>query len=217
MTRKKPPAQGKEHTAEKKQTAQPGEGSTRKPTPEEIEELIREYGESPKQRPLRGGTVSKLGKKAGISPKDMTPELIRNWFHYGSPAGHFEHIRAHILTLDEIPNDVRIELELVPKFIEAENYAEVRVRNGVLARWYNDECARLELSSRTENRADRVHQAQFMEWAEPIEPKVARNLNELQELPGFNPKWLDENGERVVRGWARKAGFRFKSGRPAQK
>ncbi len=201
-----------------KRTSEPASDQPQKSTEEEKREMIERFGVSnPKQSRLRGFTPRPPGDTGGITPKNMTPELIRNWLHFASPAGRLEYIKALIFTLDEVPNDVRTELDVVSLMVKAEDYTEARVRLRDLVHWYNSECQRLEKGTRTYNRSDRVDNREFMEWAESIDPKEASNLPEIEKLPNFNPQWLQDNTPRAVRGWAREAGFPLKAGRPAGK
>jgi hypothetical protein len=201
-----------------KRTSKAASGQPQGLTEEEIKEIFEDFGVSnPKQSRLRGFTPKPPGQTGGIAPKNMTPELIRNWLHFASPAGRLEYIKALIFTLDEVPNDVRHELELVSLMVKAGDYPEARVRLRDLVHWYNSECKRLEKGTRTDSRSDRVHKREFMAWAASADSKVASNLDELSQLPHFNPQWLRDNALSVVRRWAREAGFQLKAGRPAGK
>ncbi len=201
-----------------KRTSNPAPSLPRKLTEEEIKEISENLGFSnPKQSRLRSVTPKPLGYTGGVAPRNMTPELIRNWLHFASPAGRLEYIETLILTLDEVPNDVRHELELVSLMVKAGDYPEARVRLRDLVHWYNSECKRLEKGTRTDSRSDRVHKREFLAWAASADSKAASNLDELSQLPNFNPQWLRDNAPSVVRRWAREAGFQLKAGRPAGK
>lgn len=178
------------------------------------EKILKEFGRDQKFKPLRGGARNK--NSVGIAPKDMTPELIRNWLHYASPQGRYEYVKAHLLALKEIPNDVRMELELIPELIKQGRNLEVSSALKDLARWHDDECIRLSLGSRTQMRTDRARKRQFMDWAASIEPKEATNLRELRALPGFKSDWASEKAFKALRRWAREAGFDLKPGRPTK-
>lgn len=201
-----------------KRTSELASDQPQKLTEEEIREIIEGFGVSnPKQSRLRGFTPKPPGDTGGIAPRNMTPELIRNWLHFASPAGRLEYIETLILTFDDVPKDVKDELEAVSRMVKEGEYTEARVRLRDLVHWYNSECERLEKGTRTYNRSDRVHKREFMEWAASADSKVASNLDELSQLPNFNPQWLRDNDPKAVRGWAREAGFQLKAGRPAGK
>lgn len=67
-------------------------------------------------------------------------------------------------------------------------------------------------------RGDQVRKAAFMAWAKDAVAAgtTASNIEELQALPGFVPEW-SQTYIPTLRGWAKEAGFAFKTGRPSKK
>ena len=190
----------------------PEEGNPEHINAAEIKALFEQFGRDPKFKPLRGSAPETRAK--GVAPKDVNPELIRNWLHFATLEGRFELINAHLLALKEIPNDVRLELDIASKLIKERRHAEASRALKDLAHWHDAELRRIELGDRTKGRIDRVIRQQVLDWASGLADKTAKNLTEVRKIAGFQESWIDQYDPAIVRGWLREAGFVLQRGAP---
>lgn len=67
-------------------------------------------------------------------------------------------------------------------------------------------------------RTDQKMKTAFMDWAGNAIKRGASadNVNYLQGLDGFESKWSGMT-DKTLKGWAKDAGFKFKTGRPSKK
>lgn len=122
---------------------------------------------------------------------------------------------------DELP---RLELDFHKVLIAAHDIFDPHHRAALVAQALTDgqQTARRERSQQARDavnsRGDQKQRVEFNTWAKEClaAGASANTVEDLQGLPGFLPAW-SQLTEKTLKGWARDAGFKFRTGRPPKK